>query len=188
MIKYIPMAIKGKELFPLKWRKLMDLLYSKKVKRIAKKLRSGTLSYNEAYQLKRYLPAVHWMLDTDAEVRKGLTGTFNGLACIDIDHMEGDVRKLYEQVIAPRLEELKIVFVQKSISGHGLHIGFVKHPELVTIAGNQFWMAKQLGLEDFDRVCCDTERCWFVSPRKDWLYINKPVLKQLLRDGSLKMG
>lgn len=179
MIKYVSKTRGEKKLSPLFPSDFFRLLADERVKQIADKIRSNEISAKEKYEIKRDLPSIYWQIDTDSWERKGLTGKWNGLVVLDIDHMEGDVRKFYEDRIKGHELELNIDFVHRSISGHGLHIGFEANPRFCTIAGNQFWMAHELGLENFDRLCCDLTRSWFVSPREDWFYINPELADYL---------
>ena len=91
---------------------------------------------------------------------------------IDLDGIHGDVRKIYNDVIAPRVQELKIGMVQITIKQHGLHLWADRLPG-ETIPTAQRRIASSLGLETYlDSQCIDLGRGFFLTTEKDLLYVD----------------
>lgn len=91
---------------------------------------------------------------------------------IDLDGIPGDVRKLYNDIIAPRVEELKIGMVQVTIKEHGLHIWADRLPG-ESVRDAQQRVATALGLQQYlDRQCIDPGRGFFLTTEKDLLYFD----------------
>lgn len=89
---------------------------------------------------------------------------------IDLDAIPGDVRLLYNNVIAPRVEELKIGMVQVTIKEHGLHLWADRLPGETTRQAQQR-VASALGLQQYlDKQCVDPGRGFFLTTKKDLLY------------------
>lgn len=91
---------------------------------------------------------------------------------IDLDHIPGDVRKLYDDIIAPRVKELRIGMVQVTIKQHGLHLWADRLPGEPIPAAQQR-VASALGLETYlDSQCIDLGRGFFLTTEKDLLYFD----------------
>lgn len=91
---------------------------------------------------------------------------------IDLDGIPGDVRQLYNDVIAPRVKELRIGMVQVTIKEHGLHLWADRLPG-ETIRTAQLRIASALGLETYlDSQCIDLGRGFFLTTEKDLLYFD----------------
>lgn len=91
---------------------------------------------------------------------------------IDLDGIPGDMRKLYNNIIAPRVQELKIGMVQITIKQHGLHLWADRLPG-ETIRTAQLRIASALGLETYlDSQCIDLGRGFFLTTEKDLLYLD----------------
>lgn len=91
---------------------------------------------------------------------------------IDLDGIHGDVRQLYDTVIAPRVAELHIGMVQVTIKQRGLHIWADRLPgESVRTA--QLRVASALGLQQYlDLQCIDPGRGFFLTTEGDLLYFD----------------
>ena len=72
----------------------------------------------------------------------------NGLCVIDYDHIEGDVRKVWEEAYAKLSEEdkQKILFVYVTPSGHGLKVVFMADPAIGNLISNQIVLSLKMGL------------------------------------------
>lgn len=91
---------------------------------------------------------------------------------IDLDGIHGDVRQLYDDIIAPRVKELRIGMVQVTIKGHGLHIWADRLPG-ETVRQAQTRIASALGLQQYlDSQCVDPGRGFFITTQKDLLYFD----------------
>lgn len=178
-IKFIKNVKRCRKIYPLTFVEFLNLLNSNEVREIVEYYRDHSISYEKRYSKKRELPGIYWQIKTSMSTVDGLEGLPSGIVVLDIDHVP-DVEKVYEKTIQPRIDELNIIFVQKSVSGEGLHIGFYRNPKLTTIAANQLWMANELGVKNFDRSVSDIQRTWFVTPMEEWLYINFRAVKELL--------
>lgn len=91
---------------------------------------------------------------------------------IDLDGIHGDVRKLYNDIIAPRVQELKIGMVQVTIKRHGLHLWADRLPgEPIRTAQQR--VASALGLSQYlDLQCIDPGRGFFITTEEDLLYFD----------------
>ena len=91
---------------------------------------------------------------------------------IDLDGITQDVRLLYNNVIAPRVKELRIGMVQVTIKQHGLHIWADRLPG-ETVRTAQTRIASALGLGTYlDLQCIDPGRGFFLTTPKDLLYFD----------------
>lgn len=91
---------------------------------------------------------------------------------IDLDGIPGDVRQLYDDIIAPRVKELKIGMAQVTIKEHGLHLWADRLPGEPIPAAQQR-VASALGLETYlDSQCIDLGRGFFLTTEKDLLYFD----------------
>ncbi len=91
---------------------------------------------------------------------------------IDLDGIPGDVRQLYNDVVAPRVRELHIGMVQVTIKAHGLHIWADRLPGETTRQA-QIRVASALGLQQYlDLQCIDPGRGFFITTEKDLLYFD----------------
>jgi len=73
------------------------------------------------------------------------------------------------------VDELGIVAVHVSPSGTGVHVVAVCHFLCKDIAENQSRLARLLGTE-YDAVCKDWPRIFFITPEEDWTYIDRKTL------------
>lgn len=91
---------------------------------------------------------------------------------IDLDAIPGDVRQLYNDIIAPRVGELHIGMAQVTIKQHGLHLWADRLPG-ETVRQAQTRIASALGLSQYlDLQCIDLGRGFFLTTPKDLLYFD----------------
>ena len=101
----------------------------------------------------------------------------NGLCVIDFDHVEGDVRKVWDEAYAKLSDEDKarILLVYITPSGHGLKVVFIADVAVGNLIDNQKDFSKKLGLNP-DEACKDASRGAFLTTREDILFINENEL------------
>ena len=101
----------------------------------------------------------------------------NGLCVIDYDHVEGDVREVWEEAYAKLSDEDKarILFVFVTPSGHGLKVVFMADAAIGNLIDNQIVFSVKLGLNP-DEACKDASRGAFLTTNKDVIFINEEKL------------
>ena len=101
----------------------------------------------------------------------------NGLCVIDYDHIEGDVRKVWDEAYAKLSEEdkQKILFVYVTPSGHGLKVVFMADPAIGNLIDNQIVLSLKMGLTP-DKSCSDGSRGAFLTTIDDVIFIDKEKL------------
>ena len=101
----------------------------------------------------------------------------NGLCVIDFDHVEGDVRKVWEEAYAKLSDDDKarILFVFVTPSGHGLKVVFMADAAIGNLIDNQIVFSVKLGLNP-DEACKDASRGAFLTTNEDVIFINKEKL------------
>ena len=101
----------------------------------------------------------------------------NGLCVIDFDHVEGDVRKVWEEAFAKLSDEDKarILFVFVTPSGHGLKVVFMADAAIGNLIDNQIVFSKKLGLNP-DEACKDASRGAFLTTSEDIIFIDEEKL------------
>ena len=101
----------------------------------------------------------------------------NGLVVADYDHLEGDVRKVWEEACAKLSDEDKarILLVFITPSGHGLKVVFMADPNVGNLIDNQLVMSSKLGFE-VDDSCKDGCRGAFQTTDEDIILINEEKL------------
>jgi hypothetical protein len=101
----------------------------------------------------------------------------NGLCVIDYDHVEGDVREVWEEAYAKLSDEDKarILFVFVTPSGHGLKVVFMADAAIGNLIDNQIVFSVKLGLNP-DEACKDASRGAFLTTNEDVIFINKEKL------------
>ena len=101
----------------------------------------------------------------------------NGLCVIDYDHIEGDVRKVWEEAYAKLSEEdkQKILFVYVTPSGHGLKVVFMADPAIGNLIDNQIVFSLKMGLNP-DESCKDASRGAFLTTSEDVIFIDEEQL------------
>ena len=138
--------------------------------------------------LKRKLPAFIFQATFDeTKSQKGKVGRWRkqaatqltGLVVMDVDHVESEKLKVKSEEFSAadfsqRAQELGILLVYITPSGHGLKIVFKARQEWGNLIDNQHAMAKVLGVE-VDESCKDASRMSFICKESDILYINKEL-------------
>ena len=101
----------------------------------------------------------------------------NGLCVIDFDHVEGDVRKVWEEAYSKLSDEDKarILFVFVTPSGHGLKVVFMADSNVGNLIDNQIVFSRKLGLNP-DEACKDASRGAFLTTEEDIILINEEKL------------
>lgn len=101
----------------------------------------------------------------------------NGLCVIDFDHIEGDVRQVWEEAYAKLSDEDKarVLFVYVTPSGHGLKVVFMADANVGNLIDNQIVFSKKLGLNP-DEACKDASRGAFLTTNDDIIFINEEKL------------
>jgi len=101
----------------------------------------------------------------------------NGLCVIDFDHIEGDVRKVWEEAYAKLSDEDKarILYVFVTPSGHGLKVVFMADANVGNLIDNQIVFSKKLGLNP-DEACKDASRGAFLTTSEDIIFIDEEKL------------
>ena len=101
----------------------------------------------------------------------------NGLCVIDFDHVEGDVRKVWEEAYSKLSDEDKarILFVFVTPSGHGLKVVFMADAAIGNLIDNQIVFSKKLGLNP-DEACKDASRGSFLTTSEDIIFIDEEKL------------
>ena len=101
----------------------------------------------------------------------------NGLCVIDFDHVEGDVRQVWEEAYAKLSDEDKarVLFVYVTPSGHGLKVVFMADANVGNLIDNQIVFSKKLGLNP-DEACKDASRGAFLTTSEDIIFIDEEKL------------
>ena len=160
---------------------LNEALDSPRVAKVCAKLedaleafRRGELTKDEYEtlkgQLKKRLPPLTPHATFKNRRRKNEEAIPSGLSMYDLDHIPNPREKWEE--IAPRKEELGIVFAHITPSTEGLRLVFVI-PQGMSLAEAQAWMAEQLGDTQYDACVKDYARCSFLVPREYVLYMSE---------------
>lgn len=183
-INYLNNVLSRKELQVLNAETFLRLVSAPKITEVINFLRDKENSYFKRYVKKRELPAIYWQMLTASTGNTKMEGIQSPICVLDIDHMVDNPRDYYHKYLKDRVEELNILFVQVSPSGDGLHIGFKRNPEIKTIAGHHFWMAQQIGTNNWDRACTDLKRCSFVTNMEDWIYLSEDLFNIINNVGS----
>ena len=110
----------------------------------------------------------------------------NGLAMIDVDHVDDPI-SVYQEKVVPYMKEhknvIKLVYVTPS--GHGLKIVFVADLAHGNLISNQLWLAQEIGIT-VDDSCKDASRLSFASTRADVLYIADSIFDYYNEEYSAK--
>ena len=109
--------------------------------------------------------------------RKQAACQLNGLCVIDFDHIEGDVRKVWQEAYEKLSEEDKkrILLVYVTPSGHGLKVVFIADAAVGNLIDNQKEFSLKLGLNP-DESCKDASRGAFLTTSDDILFIDESRL------------
>ena len=101
----------------------------------------------------------------------------NGLCVIDFDHIEGDVRKVWQEAYGKLSDEEKrrVLLVFVTPSGHGLKVVFIADVSVGNLIDNQKEFSAKLGLNP-DEACKDASRGAFLTTSDDILFIDESRL------------
>ena len=101
----------------------------------------------------------------------------NGLCVIDFDHVEGEVRKVWDEAYAKLSDEDKqrILLAYVTPSGQGLKVVFIADPAIGNLIDNQKEFSLKLGLNP-DESCKDASRGAFLTTSDDILLIDEERL------------
>ena len=124
-------------------------------------------------ELKKKLPVFTFHATFQNGRRKNDEAVPSGLSIYDLDHLAEPRTKWAE--IAPRAQELGILFAHITPSSEGLRLVFVM-PQGMSLAEAQAWMAQQLGDHQYDACVKDYARCSFAVPRAYVLYLDEEGL------------
>ena len=138
--------------------------------------------------LKRKLPAFIFQAMFDETLsKKGRQGCWRkqsatrltGLVVMDIDHIASEELKVKSEEFAAadfaqRAQQLGILLIYITPSGHGLKIVFKARVEWGNLIDNQHQMAKLLGVE-VDESCKDASRMSFICKESDILFLDKEL-------------
>lgn len=139
-------------------------------------------------EAKRALPCVCFMGTTQSKRRADLMKPTN-LVMIDIDHIERDVREVFEEIknfadnTMPDnwwMDNMMVAYITPS--GKGLRLVFVADSATPTILENINNVSQALELErygDVDRACKDFSRLSFLVPVSDLLFENAQLYTAL---------
>ena len=98
----------------------------------------------------------------------------NGLVVADYDHLDKDVREIWEEAY-PRLSEedkARILLVYVTPSGHGLKVVFMADPAVGNLIDNQLDFSLKLGLAH-DEACKDASRGAFLTTNDDVIHLDE---------------
>ena len=145
--------------------------YDRKKKQLPLAVFIGTFDESE-YVPKDGTPIKgHW--------RKQSACRLNGLCVIDFDHLEGDVRKIWEEAYAKLSDEDKarILLVYVTPSGHGLKVVFIADPEVGNLIDNQLDFSQKLGNASLtpDESGKDASRGAFITTEEDIILIDEKL-------------
>ena len=100
----------------------------------------------------------------------------NGLVVADYDHLNGDVRKLWEEAYAKLSDEDKarILLVFITPSGQGLKVVFVADEDVGNLIDNQIVFSAKLGLP-LDESCKDGCRGAFMTTSEDIIQLDERI-------------
>lgn len=161
----------------------------------------------DSERYKRLLPAVTWQAHFDGHLRTDKDAIPSGLFCLDVDYQHSahfaDLCKAEspeaawawaEKHARTRAEawaqmqreqdagqdngpDLNIVGIHVSPQGAGVHVIACCNEKCKSIAENQARLAQLLETE-YDEVCKDWARIWFLCPQSDWTYLDMDALFQ----------
>ena len=134
-------------------------------------------------KLKRRLPAFIFQATFDETTSKsGKVGAWRkqaatrltGLVVMDIDHVENPLEVIEQWRKTYKFEELGIVFIYITPSGHGIKVVFMARPNWGNLIDNQHAMAQLLDVV-VDESCKDASRMSFICKEEDIVYLDKQL-------------
>ncbi len=131
---------------------------------------------------KKALPAFVFGGHSSTGARKTADMRPSGLATLDIDHIEGNPKEVYDDKISGHEKELGIVFAHVSPSGRGCHLIYqLKEGETRAEANERVFSSLHLDTdprlpEGYDKAVKDMTRCSFAVPRGYFFHIDNETL------------
>ena len=173
---------KPKEIAPCEHELFYEIANHPDLRRLAAEI-IKTESKEERDKMKRQAP---YYLFHAGDVANGYRANKNitdsGLRMLDMDDDRMNFKEFYQQRVQPRIEELGIVLVHRSLGNprHRGHIIFEapRDPifgDWLTIEQSQEWMAEKLQVQ-YDHSCSELQRPSFAVPSEWILYINEEKL------------
>ena len=92
---------------------------------------------------------------------------------MDIDHLSADEVNLVAATAIEKKDELRLLMLERSARGGGLHVVFRRHPEMDQEA-NLRWASDLLGVE-YDAGAKDITRVFFATTSEDLLYLHEDL-------------
>ncbi len=136
-------------------------------------------------KLKNKLPVITWQAYFPGR-RVNTEAQPSGLFMLDIDHVENPY-KIYTSFCG-RVKELGIVFVAKTPSTKGLRVVARCRPEFTSIAECQKWLAKEIGVDEFDEACKDWARCSYLVHFDYFYYLDNSIFTEEPAPGTVYAG
>ena len=134
-------------------------------------------------KLKRRLPAFIFQATFDETTsksgkmgawRKQAATRLTGLVVMDIDHVENPLEVIEQWRKTYNFEELGIVLIYITPSGHGIKVVFMARPNWGNLIDNQHAMAQLLDVV-VDESCKDASRMSFICKEEDIVYLDKQL-------------
>ena len=134
-------------------------------------------------KLKRRLPAFIFQATFDETTSKsGKVGAWRkqaatrltGLVVMDIDHVENPLEVIEQWRKTYNFEELGIVLINITPSGHGIKVVFMARPNWGNLIDNQHAMAQLLDVV-VDESCKDASRMSFICKEEDIVFLDKQL-------------
>ena len=174
-----------------KW--FYDITHSKSVTDICREIASivdnDDTDAEDIAELKKRLPVLVPHAHSKTGRRRGDDLEPSGLVMVDIDHIGGDPRERYLDIIrtlqndgGKTLKDAGILLVHKTPSTHGLRV-IGKRPKGVSIEEYQRTFAEKFGVE-IDSVTKDLARCSFI-PEYGYIYY---LDNELFSDEKYEVG
>ena len=92
---------------------------------------------------------------------------------MDIDHLSVDEVELVAATAIEKKDELRLLMLERSARGGGLHVIFRRHPEMDQ-ESNLRWASDLLGVE-YDAGAKDITRVFFATTSEDLLYLHEDL-------------
>ena len=92
---------------------------------------------------------------------------------MDIDHLSADEVNLVAATAIEKKDELGLLMLERSARGGGLHVVFLRHPEMDQET-NLRWASDLLGVE-YDAGAKDITRVFFATTSEDLLYLHEDL-------------
>ena len=133
--------------------------------------------------LKRKLPAFIFQATFDETTSKsGKVGAWRkqsatrltGLVVMDIDHVKNPLEVIEQWKKTYNFEELGIVLIYITPSGHGIKVVFMARPNWGNLIDNQHAMAQLLDVV-VDESCKDASRMSFICKEEDIVFLDKQL-------------